>query len=157
MLLLWYTHRCLFPVPSSDPGEDCRGTFVLEFSPACRERSSYQWMLQTQLSSCGSAGEGPRASPHSVWALWTGSLCWPPVTRGSSQSSPGASTPLSGIQITPLSCVLLPNPSCLPSRLIWLCRFKSVWRLRPYSALSVHTPWILWLGGHENGLAYPKP
>lgn len=36
-------------------------------------------------------------------------------------------------------------------------RFKSVWRLRPCSPLSMHTPWTLWLGGHENGLAYPKP
>lgn len=76
-------------------------------------------MLQTQLSSCSFSGEGPRASPHSVGALWTGSLCKPLVTRGSSQSSLGASTPVSGIQITPLNCVLLPNPSCLPSRLIW--------------------------------------
>lgn len=35
-------------------------------------------------------------------------------------------------------------------------RFKSVWRLRPCSLLSVHTPWTLWLGGHDNGLAYPS-
>lgn len=120
-LLLWQMHSPVGSRSHTDPAEDLECPWIICHvqkkiqvtsgscrlsKPAAVLHGKSPVLVFTQSEPCGRAPQG--------------SLFWPSVILGSSHNFTWVPVPLSPeIQITPLNCVSLPNPSFLPHRLTW--------------------------------------